>query len=269
MMKKLLMALSATLSLMLSSCIEHHVVLSVNKDGSGTITEETTMGGAALGMMGGMLGAEGGGNPMADLVDEDEAKAKAASMGEGVTLDKIEEVDADGRKGGKAIYAFKDINKLKYTYGDALDEMGEGMAEEAGEEAAENEPIVFAFKDGILTVKNGAAPEAQLDEEAAEEAPEDEMDEAAMAMAKQMMGDMKMSFKIEIPGGIEESNATHVDGNTITMMEMHMGKLLEDPENFKKLNEDKPGNAADMQEALKGIEGVKVESKEEITIKLK
>jgi membrane protease subunit (stomatin/prohibitin family) len=129
--------------------------------------------------------------------------------------------------------------------------------------------MAFSLKDGVLTVKNTGAAEVALDEEEAEEAPAEEIDEMSMMMAKQMMGDMKMSFKIEIPGGIDESTASNVDGNTVTMMEMHMGKLLENPENFKKLNNNKPGNAADLQEALKGIEGVKVETKEEITIKLK
>ncbi|MBK1826857.1 hypothetical protein [Haloferula rosea] len=269
MMNKIRMILAAVIALVVTSCIEHHVVLTVNKDGSGTITEETTMGGAALGMMG-AFGGEAAGNPMDDLVDEEEAKKKAALMGEGVTLDKVEAIDANGRKGGKAIYSFKDINQLKYSYGDSISEMGEDAAEQAGEEVEKSEPIEFSLKDGVLTVKNKEAAEAIADEEGGEEdAAEEEMDEASLAMAKQMMGDMKMSFKIEIPGGIEETNATNVEGNTVTMMEMHMGKLLENPENFKKLNSAKPGNAADMQEALKGIDGVKVESKEEITIKLK
>lgn len=38
------MILTAGLALMMSSCIEHHAVVTVNKDVSGTVTEETTMG---------------------------------------------------------------------------------------------------------------------------------------------------------------------------------------------------------------------------------
>lgn len=268
-MKKFWMILTAGLALMVSSCIEHHAVVTVNKDGSGTVTEETTMGGMAVMMMAQLPADQE--NPLAALADKDEAEKKAATMGEGVTVQKVEAVDANGRKGGKITYAFEDINKLKFTYGDTVTEMGDGMdgAGEAAEEAKEaNQPFLFTYKDGVLTVKNQDAPETKLDEEPAEEV-EEELDDASLAMAKQMMGDMKMSFKIAIPGGIEETNATYVDGNEVTFMEMEMGKLLEDPDKFKKLNQDQPDSVAEMQEILKGVEGVKAEVLEEVTIKLK
>lgn len=268
-MKKFWMILTAGLALMVSSCIEHHAVISVKKDGSGTVTEETTLGGMAVMMMAQM--PEGQENPLKGLVDEEEAKEKAKTMGEGVTVEKVEAIDANGRKGGKITYAFADINKLKYSYGDSVSEMGEGMEGDSGpaEEAAEaNKPILFSYKDGVLTVKNQEAAEAVSDEKE-KEAPAEEVDEAGLAMAKQMMGDMKMSFKIEIPGGIAETNAAHVDGNTVTFMEMEMGKLLENPEKFKELNAAEPESIAEMQEILDGVEGVKVEAQEEVTIKLK
>jgi hypothetical protein len=267
-MKKLLMIMAFALALAVTSCIEHHVVLTLNKDGSGTITEETTLGGAVVAMMAGIPGADGDANPLAEMTDESKVKEQAATMGEGVTVQTVEEVDANGRKGGKITYAFKDINKLKYSFGGTLNDMSEGMGGLGGAEegeADEAKPLNLSYRDGVLTLKNDAVADAG----AKEEEPAEEMDEAGIAMAKQMMGDMKMSFKLEFPGGIAESNATHVDGNTVTMMEMEMGKLLEDPEKFKKLNQAKPETAAEMQEALKGIEGVKVEIRDEVTIKLK
>lgn len=259
---------------MVTSCIEHHSVIRLNKDGSGTITEETTFGAQALAMMEQMagIGGEAAEDPVESLVDEDAAKKAAAKMGEGVTFQKVEKIDANGRKGGRVIYAFEDISKVKYSFGGAMNAMSEGMpgAEEVKEK---DQPMEFEFADGVLTMRNPnagkAANEGEGEEAEGEDAPDEEIDEQGMAMAKQMMGDMKMSLKVELPGGISETNATYVDGNTVTFMEMNMGKLLEDPKKFQALSKSKPSSAAAMQEALKGIEGVKVETKEEITIKLK
>ncbi|MFC7339113.1 hypothetical protein ACFQY0_18110 [Haloferula chungangensis] len=270
-MKKILSLMVMMMAMALTSCIEHHVVILLNKDGSGTITEETSFGGQAVAMMEQMaaMGGEAAGDPLGDMVDEAKAKEKAASMGEGVTLSKVEKIDEGGRKGGRVVYAFKDINKVKYQFGDAVSEMGDEMKPPGAEDekAPEEVPMTFVYKDNVLKLANpGAGKDAAAgsDEEAGEE-----LDETGLEMAKQMMGDMKMSIKLELPGGIAETNASHVDGNTITFMEMEMGKLLEDPEKFKAFSKAKPETPAAMQEALKGVEGVKIETKEEVNVTLK
>ena len=42
-MRKMLMMIPAALALLATSCIEHHVTIKLNKDGSGTITEESSL----------------------------------------------------------------------------------------------------------------------------------------------------------------------------------------------------------------------------------
>ena len=271
-MKKILSLFAVMMALALTSCIEHHVVILLNKDGSGTITEETTFGGQAVAMMEQMaaMGGEDAGDPLADMADEAKAKEKAAGMGEGVTVEKVEKIDKDGRKGGRVVYAFKDINTVKFQFGDAVSDLGDGMKPPGaeGDDAPKEEPMTFIYKDNVLTLANPNAGEDAAEDTETDEADE-EMDEQSLMMAKQMMGDMKMSLKLEIPGGIAETNASHVDGNTVTFMEMEMGKLLEDPEKFKAFSKAKPETPAAMQEALKGIEGVKIETNEKVTVTLK
>ena len=113
--------------------------------------------------------------------------------------------------------------------------------------------------------KNAEKPDAEKKAEAAQNLE----DPQAMAMMKQMFADMKMSIKLVADSGIEETNATHREGDTITLMEMDMNKLMEKPENLKKLGEVDQQNPAAAMEALKGIDGVKVEVKPEVTVKLK
>jgi hypothetical protein len=270
-MKKFLSLIVAMVALSFSSCIEHHVVILLNKDGSGTITEETTLGAQAVAMMEQMagLGGEAAGDPLGDMADEAKAKTRAAGMGEGVTVKKVEKIDKEGRKGGRIVYAFKDINTVKFQFGDAVSDMGEGMKPPGApdEEVMEEKPMTFVYKDNVLKLANPSAGGEGAED--AGEGEDEEVDEQSLMMAKQMMGDMKMSLKLELPGGIAETNASHVDGTTITFMEMEMGKLLEDPEKFKAFTRAKPETPAAMQEALKGIEGVKIETNDEVTVTLK
>lgn len=268
-MKKLfLTALAAMASLVLPSCLQSETTIRLNKDGSGTIIEETTFGAQMMGMLAQMaaLGGEGNNDPLADLVSEEKAKERAAELGEGVTFEKAEAIEKNGGKGGRITYRFANINKLKIAPGDS---MKNAMPEAPGNEAveAESQPVAFKYADGELTI---LMPEPKKPEAAPEGANELDADNPQMEeMMKQMFADMKVSFKLVIEPGIAESNATHKDGDTITLMEMDMGKVVQNKEGLKKLtslNQEDPSVAM---EQMQGIEGVKVEAQREVKVKLK
>jgi|LakMenEpi03Aug12_release.lakeMendotaPanAssembly.Ray.scaffolds.fasta_scaffold201274_2 hypothetical protein len=267
--------LAALTALALPSCFQQESTITLNKDGSGTLTEQMTLGAQALAMMA-QIGALGGGgepgaDPLADMASEEKALERAKAYGEGVTVEKVEAIPG---KGVRRVFRFADINKVKF---DANSNMMEGLGEmpgaaEANAVAEKADPISFKYADGVLTVKlpqpekpEAPAVEGSPDEPAGDVAGNPEME----AMMKEMMGDMRVSVKIVVPSGIEESTATFVDGNAVTLLEMDMGKILKDPENLKKLtavDQNDPGAAM---EAFKGVEGAKAEMKPEITIKVK
>ncbi len=267
-MKKILISIASAVSaLALSSCFQYEMTITLNKDGSGTVVEETLMGGAMLAMISQLaegFGAEEGevDDPVADLLSEENAKERAKELGEGVTLVKIEPIEKNGSKGAKITYAFKDINKLNADLDSGINSIGDEMEEEEGDDKGNQ--IDFHYKDGKLTVKMPKPDMGDGDEES-------EMPGAQeMAMMKQMFADMKMGFKLVIAPGIAETNATHRDGDTITLMEMDFGKLVEDPANFEKLAATQ--NAADpiaAMASLKDVDGVKVEIQPEFTVTLK
>ena len=89
------------------------------------------------------------------------------------------------------------------------------------------------------------------------------------AIMKQMLGDMTLSVKLVIEPGIAETDATYTDANTITLVDVQMAKLLEKPDALKKLNSAPKDNPAAAMEFLKGFDGVKMETKQQITVKLK
>lgn len=267
-MKKLLTTLSAALlALFSSSCLDHEATITINKDGSGTITEQTLFSAEASAMMEQMAGLGGEGqDPLGKMIDAEATAAAAKKMGEGVEVEKAEKIDKDGRKGGRVVYKFKDINKVKFVMGGSMSDAGKamqppGLPEE--EKKAEEAPITFKLEGGKLTLTNPQEKPA-----ADGEKPEKpEIDEQQLAMAQGMFKDMRMALKIELPGGIEETDASNVSGNTITLVEMEFAKLVSDPAKLKKLMElEDPAAAA---KEFKGVDGLKVETKETISVTLK
>jgi hypothetical protein len=269
---------AALLTLFTSSCIEQESTVRLNKDGSGTITQTMLLSAEMVEMA-----SQSGQDPTKEMVDKEKAAAQAAKMGEGVTLEKCEPLEKDGKKGAVIVYAFKDINKVKYGFSQALAGMKDGMggpggpagdAPDAEPAKAEEKPILFSYKDGELVVtlpqdKPKAGDEKKPADEDAKEDAEDPMAAQMMEMMKEMLKDMRISFKLEVPDGIAETNATHVSGNTVTVMDVPFGKLVADPANMKKLQSMKDADPAEMANAFKGIEGLKIETKEEIKVKLK
>lgn len=269
--------LGALAALTLNSCLQHETTVTLKKDGSGTIIEETRLGKQMLDMLAqfAAMGGEEGEkkDPLAEMFDEEKMRKRAANLGEGVEFVKAEPSEANGSKGAKVTYRFKDINTIKVSAGDGMEHtnpMADAMPAEAKEEIKKAEPIRFNYKDGTLSIRM-PKPEKPAANEAAAAKPGEMpgMDgPEAEAMMKQMFGDMRMSLKLVIEPGIKESNASHQDGNTITLMDMEMGRLMGNMENFKKLAETGQKDPDAAMELLKGIDGVKVETKEEISVKL-
>jgi hypothetical protein len=255
-----------------SSCFQHEVTVHVKPDGSGTIVEETRLGPQMLQMMEQMAAGFGGNaaeaDPTKDMLSEDKAKERAKKLGDGVRFLKMEPVAANGSKGARATFSFDDITKinLSTSEGSKAIQMPGAPPQEGPKEA----PIRFEFNNRELTVHM-----PQPDKDAAAEKPDapgeepDMNNPEAKAMMKQMFGDMKMSIVIKADSGIASTDASHRDGDTVTLMEMNFGKLIENEDNLKKLATMDQKDPQKAMESLKGIDGIRFEAKPSITIKLK
>lgn len=273
----LILIASAISALLLPSCFQHETTITLNKDGSGTIVEETQLGEQMLGMMQQFAAGFGGEgddakapDPLAEMLSEEKGKKRAAELGEGVTHEKSEPVAGDTTKGAKITYRFKDINQLQVKSSDGMKSMTPDQGAAALNEAAKaEEPISFSYNEGKLTVKM-PKPKQANDLPTNEAADNPEIDDPqAMEMMKQVFADMKVGIKLIIEPGISETTASHQEGNTITLMEMNFGKLIENPENLKKIASMDEKDPTAAMAAFKGIDGVKFEEKPEITVELK
>lgn len=286
-MKKILLTIAPlAAAFALTGCFQSETTVHIKADGSGTIVEETTLGAQMSAMLGGFAGLGGGDadqpakDPLDDMFGADKAKEKAAKMGEGVTVEKVEKIDKDGKKGAKVTYKFADINKVKVNPDEATSGMDQGLGGDAGAKVEEakkkSKPIEFQLADGKLAITmprpdlDKAAKEGEAEKPAEEAAKPDPAEQAqAEQMMKAMFADMKVAIRVVVEPGIAESDATHVDGNSITLMEMNFGELMTNPDGMKVMEKMEGKEPEEIAELVKGLKGVKMETKEKVTVKLK
>ena len=299
----------------LSGCVDNTTVIEVKKDGSGFVSEVTYVSPAMdkmmnqmmQGMMSGMTNAadpDGGkieikmtktGNDK--LLDRKQYEAKAAEMGEGVSVANVTEMKRkDGAVGVRVDYAFKDIAKLRMNAGSSpMPTPGLEGGMETGKPAKKSQPMVFAFTPGTpsrltITMPPDETPAPagtiKLDEMAetnalikgGEQPSSDPKDKAMEDTMKSMLKDFRMSLRIKVDGEILKSNATFVQvGGTshkkqyVTLYNIEFGKIVSDPELFAKygdkLNDlQTMGDSPDAKAILTNLPGIQVETAKKIEI---
>lgn len=284
------------LSVLLNGCMDSNVVVRLKPDGSGTIEETLLMSKAVVEQMSMMMSQmaqtvpDGQGEEQValpasmpqsafNLFDEKKLQEKAAKYGEGVTYISGEKVETQTQSGYKAVYAFTDINKIRIKQ-DPDAGMPQGAVSMAGgdvEKEEKDDALTFCFTKGdpaSLVLKQhfeqpsdkaGTSVQApSSDEEEGEMA--DEMMPGPMA---EMFKGMRMAIFLDLEGDIVETNATHRDGNIITIMEMDFAKILEDPERFKAFSKASPKSVSEARELMKDFPGIKVDLNEELVVKFK
>lgn len=259
-MKTAKLALGLFAALALPSCFQNETTITLNKDGSGTIVEETLLGAQFMAMMA-QFAQPGQPDPVAEMFKEEKAREKTAALGEGVEYVKTEMFEKDGRKGARVHYKYADINKVTLSPGDAVDDMEGGQAP-AGDDKKED-TVKFAYADGKLRI---IVPPADFDEMNMDEG---DGDPQQMAMMKPMLAEMRITMKLVIADGISETNASHVEGGAITLMDIQVGKMLDHKDALKKISETAKTDMDAAKAEFAKLDGIKMETKDDVTVTLK
>lgn len=253
-------ALGLLLALALPSCLQNETTINLKKDGSGTIVEETYLTAAML-EMSSQFAEPGAPDPVAEMFTEEKAKAKAPKLGEGVEFVKMEMIEKDGMKGARTTYKFADISKVSVNPGSALENLGDGVPMPDKEE----ESLKFEYDDGELTLHIPPTDFKDMAMNDVDQGQNPQMEE----MMKQMMADMQISIKITAEDGIEETNASYVDDNTITLFDVKIAKMFAQKDQMNAISETaKTDRDAAIME-FKKLEGIKIETQEKVSVKLK
>lgn len=251
-------ALAATLC---TGCIRSATLIKVKADGSGTV-EQTML--VNLALMKGMFSGMGGQPAQTPgALNEADMKRSAERMGEGVTFVSATPVKSeDGFEGSTAIFAFTDITKLRV---DQDPNLSGGATGGVSTPPKDSNPVTFAFVKGgdgtsTLTVslndkpKNGAAK--------GDPAPggPDMDNPQMMEMMRSMFKGFKIGIDVEVAGRILKTNADHVAGSRVTLLEMDMGALLQDEAKLKQVQKmlGPDASVTELKPYLKDVKGLKV-----------
>lgn len=261
-------------TLAVAGCMEIETVVKVNPDGSGTITERLVMSNEIVEMMKEMAPE---GQP-AELYNEQELRDAAPGYGSGVTYVSARNVETEFGKGYEARYAFADINQIRVGQ-DPGDKMpgGDNADGDAADDAGfttfsmqPGNPAELVIHWPVNEGKSGTAESMETvetessEETAAGQTPEQQ--QAAMEMMQHAFKDMRMSMHVEVAGQIVDSNATHQNGNRVTLVEIAFADFLDSEEAMKTMASDEEPTVADMKEMMRLIPGLKMEIEPEVSV---
>ncbi len=292
-MKNCLLALTAMLVVAFScSCIRSNTIVQVKKNGSGSILVRYHFSPQMLAMveqlgalssitLGGDTGEQGPNFALLGSLakpSQESLEADAVNYGDGVSYLRHEAGPDDGAWPGYTVeYAFNDIRTVrvdqKSVPGGAqkfVESSGQNIdAKKAGE-------LTFDFEGGVLTIHStflAAGVEGIVDQEQLAGLNQTGMEPAeALQMASGMMEGMRVGVFVKSVDGISETNASHVNGNTIILSEVDIPKVLKDSDFTDLLGKaaaDPSGIGTDsLLEAFGKIEGMTFETAPVIRVKL-
>jgi len=263
------------LSVLLAGCLQVDTTINLKKDGSGTINEKVLMSKTFVNMMKEFAMAFQDSATAAEeefsLFKDEDIISDATEYGDDVKYLSHSFINNDEWEGYEAIYSFDDISKIRIQPDpDSKVAMSE---DETGSED-EGEYYFFKFKKGDVSELIIDRPEIEFNKDSQEgessseevtEQNEDELGEEAL----KMMDGMKINIAVKIDGEISSSNATYVDGSTITLFQMSLGEMMKDKEAFKEFQNKEPKNIEEMKQFIEKFPGMKIEIQKPVSVKFK
>jgi hypothetical protein len=255
----------------LAGCIQSTTIVRVNADGSGTFENQTVMTAAALTQLRQLTGALGGaGAKPLDPFSEEQARALAPQMGDGVTLLSSMPVKIATAEGRMSVYGFRDITKLRVRQapaapGDAgIRAGGFGIG---GDQGGMVTIDLARTPSGnvLLTLHTPGNPLSALFSQMGSlnrrgaQVPADQME-----MMRQMLEGLHIALRVEPAGRLIRANSPYVDGQTVTLFDVEVDALLKDEEAFTRLQNAR--TPAETAEALKRVPGIKLTLERDTTI---
>ncbi len=260
--------------LICAGCVQDTVVIKVNPDGSGiieeTITSKTMIDEMKKECSGKYCPSED--TVIKEMTDKtmELARKNVDAFGEGVRLVSVTPVKSKTLAGSKAIYGFDDINKITVSK-DPLGRTASGFLRGSGND---EDRITFSFKkDPSPQLVVTMYPKEWLafeDKDAGKrhDTDDDKFDRLEPD-TKELMRSGKLSVILELMGNIEKTNATYRSGSHVTLIDVSFATFVDDEGLTKKFMKNPPRSIKEYKEAIRGVEGFKLELNNPLVIDFK
>ncbi len=253
----------------LCGCLQTQTVITVKRDGSGTVRQRLVMKREIAMMMtafSNQVQAEGGKKSWG-IFDERELRNKARSMGQGVRYVSGKKISSAWGEGYEAVYSFKDINTLSVQESpDVQTDMSRRMLADS---TKEKKFITFEFTKGSPAALVIHLPSSDKNKQSERDTTKKQNVNDDLMMAKMILKEMRISTVVQVQGSVTESDATFRDGGKITLINVDFDKLLDDETLLRKAMEyhDIPEDEAT--ELMKKHPGLAIEQKKLIAVRFK
>lgn len=244
-----------------AGCLSSQTLVRLQPDGSGTIEQTLLVNpNSARMMLGGVAAEDEQAGPPG--MSEADLQQLATRLGRGVRLVSSTPLKEGAFEGTKAVFAFDDINTLELDQNAALPGGAGAMA------GGGSKPVTFTFTrqtggPSVLTIamneEDAPAAGQPADEDAAVE-PGMFSDPNLLQMMKMMFAGFRMGVDVEVGGAIVRTNADHVAGSRVTLLEVDFDALMADETVFKDL-QSRMGpemSIANVRPFLKNLRGLKI-----------
>jgi len=235
---------------LLAGCFQTSTLVKLKPDGSGTIELTTTVSTIP--------------SDVYDPSDPDPftvsgVRAEADELGSGVTFVSGAKLDAPGRKGIRAVYAFKDIRTVSLAMLNTPADL------EFWDKS--NNPFTFEFTrlpngHALLTIENPMVtpPDEPAPAGGTKPAPDGEYEKYVQAL----IAGSKIDFAIQV-GHLVKTNSAYADGGKVTLLNVDFDQLLANAAWVEKLEKATTLGA----EALQGVKGIKISPDPKVTIEFR
>jgi len=272
-MKKIKFVLAGLITLTLfSGCLQVATKVNLNQDGSGTIEETVLMKTEFIDMMREFIVAfDSSKTEEFNMFNEDRLKSRVSDFGEGVKYVSGESFSTDGYEGFKALYSFTDINNIKLNPSPENKVPFGEDATESEDTMVNNDFIKFKFSKGNPALLEVDFPKPEdngsSDMEDTSEYEDSTFQNQELEKITDMFNGLKISAIINFNNNIDETDASFVEGNTVTLLEVDFTELIKNKEVMKNLEKKKPESMEEFKEVVGDAKGIKIEFKDKITVK--
>jgi hypothetical protein len=195
------------------------------------------------------------------LLKQDELAGEAEAMG--AKLVEAEAIEEENMSGYRARYEFSNINDLRLNQNP-----GETMPDQVqGEETTEF--IEFDLKKGNRPILTIQFPETEAETEGDARSQQQSPSSQDIQTIKRFYQDMQISMKITFPDGIRRTNSSYRQGNTITLMEIDFGKIIENEEVFSEIMNENIESLEALKRYVERVEGLKAETVRPVEVVLR
>lgn len=251
----------------LCGCLQMQTVITVKRDGSGTVRQRLVMKREIVMMMNAFSNQakEGRAKKTSGLFDQQELRKKAASMG--VTYVSGKKISTESGDGYEAVYSFKDINRI--SVGESPDAQAGIIPGIEADSSKPKKKITFEITKGSPASLVIHLPPSEKNKQSGHDTTKPQNVDDDLMMAKMILKGMRITTVVEVQGLVTESDATFREGQKITLINVDFDKLLDDETLVRKAMEyhDIPEDEAT--ELMKKHPGLAIEQKKQIVVRFK